>query len=209
MIGMITLENRWVLSLCSGLGGQCEAFVQHPLYTVIRIENNPLLADTPHTRLLDVHGWLDWLPDLISKLGRPYLIIAAPPCREFSRAYSAPAPSAERLGIRFEPDMRVLEACIDIIDFCRPKFHVIENVIGAIKHFNVYLGKPKQFVGPCVLWGAFPELHLPKDFVYSKAAQDVWSSDPLRANKRAKWPIEISEALLHAVHWQLNLTDFL
>ena len=78
----------WVLSLCSGLGGQCEAFVQHPLWEVVRIENNPILADVPHTRLLDVNHWLDWLPGLVLEMGcNPSLIIAAPDCTEFSRGY--------------------------------------------------------------------------------------------------------------------------
>ena len=199
---------RWILSLCSGLGGQCEAFVQHPLYDVIRIENNPILADTPHTRLLDIHGWLDWLPDLIAEYGHPYLVIAAPPCRDFARAFSAPGPSAERQNLVFRPDMRILETCIDIIDYCQPTWHIIENVMGAKNHFNVYLGNPKQIVGPFVFWGVFPELILPRGWKHSKYENDSWSSDPLRSNKRAKWPIEISEALLSAGHWQSQLTDF-
>jgi hypothetical protein len=205
---MITLENRWVLSLCSGLGGQCEAFVQHPLYTVVRIENNPILADTPHTRLLDIHGWLDWLPDLISQFGRPYLVIAAPPCRDFSRAFSAPGPTAQREGLVFRPDMRLLESCLDIIEFCNPKFWILENVMGAKNHFSVYVGQPKQIVGPFVFWGAFPPLIMSKDWTHSKYDGDSWSTDPLRANKRAKWPLEVSDALLSAVHWQSQLLDF-
>ena len=200
--------NRWVLDICSGLGGASEAFVKDPHYEVIRIENNPILADVAHTRLLDVLGWLDWLPDLISVHGRPYLVIAAPPCREFSRAFHAPGPCAERAGIRFEPDMRILEACLDIIEYCQPRYHIIENVAGAINHFNVYLGKYRQHVGPFFLWGSFPQLLLPEDFYHSKADEDVWSTDPLRSNKKAKWPLEVSEALLQGVHWQQTLEDW-
>ena len=199
---------RWVLDICSGLGGASEAFANDPHYEVIRIENNPILADVPHTRLLDINGWLDWLPDMISEYGRPYLVIAAPPCREFSRAFNAPGPSAERLGLRFEPDMRLLEACIDIIEFCQPRYHIIENVAGAINHFNVYLGNYRQHVGPFFLWGSFPHLVLPDDFHHSKYDNDTWSTDPLRSNKKAKWPLEVSEALLQGVHWQQTLEDW-
>ena len=102
--------NPWVLDLCSGLGGASEAFVKDPYWDVVRIENNPELAHVPHTESLDVLEWMDWLPCLFDSMGKPDLVIAAPPCREFSRAFSAPAPCAERLGIRFEPDMRILEA---------------------------------------------------------------------------------------------------
>ena len=48
---MIGVVDMWVLDLCSGLGGASEAFVNHPHWEVIRIENNELLADVPHTRL--------------------------------------------------------------------------------------------------------------------------------------------------------------
>ena len=201
--------NPWVLDLCSGLGGASEAFANHPHWEVVRIENNELLADVPHTESLDVLRWLDWLPKMIQQLGRPDLIIAAPPCREFSRAFSAPAPSAERLGIRFEPDMSILEACIDIIEFCRPTYHVIENVQGAIGHFRVYLGGWRQRLGPFYLWGSFPQINLDGDLNHSKYDHDSWSTDPLRANKRACWPIMMSNGLLDAVMQQSTLADWI
>ena len=78
----------WVLDLCSGLGGASEAFANSPHWRVIRIENNEKLASVPHTRILDVTQWLDWLPALIDEMGPPTWIIAAPPCLQFSRGYS-------------------------------------------------------------------------------------------------------------------------
>ena len=69
------------LDLCSGFGGASEAFANTPHWEVIRIENNPELSQVPHTRLLDVEHWLDWLPGLISEMGsRPAVIWASPPC---------------------------------------------------------------------------------------------------------------------------------
>lgn len=197
----------WVLSLCSGLGGQCEAFVQHPLWSVVRIENNEKLAHVPHTRLLDVNHWLDWLPGLILEMGcNPSLIIAAPTCTDFSRAYGAPREVARRANIPFEPDMELFESCIDIIEYISPDFWVLENVIGAIPDFAPYIGKPTQIIGPFVLWGAFPYLDLNShEFRNHKVKNDVWSGDPLRANKKAKWPIEISQELLEGCMTQSTL----
>ena len=48
------VEIMKVLDLYSGLGGFSEAFVQDQNYQVIRIENNPLLKDVPHTLLGDI-----------------------------------------------------------------------------------------------------------------------------------------------------------
>ncbi len=80
-----------ILVLCSGLGGASEAFT-HEEWTVIRIENNPELEYVPDTRILDVREWPNWIEDI----PRCDVIWASPPCREFSRAYDAPAPRAEQ-----------------------------------------------------------------------------------------------------------------
>jgi len=47
------IEKLKVLDLFSGLGGFSEAFVQNK-DQVLRIENNPLLSDVPHTTLMNV-----------------------------------------------------------------------------------------------------------------------------------------------------------
>ena len=202
---------KWALSLFSGLGGQCEAFVSNPHWTVIRIENNPILSDVEHTRLLDVQEWMDWLPALIEEMGcPPTLVIAAPPCTEFSGAYGAPREVARRAGIPFDPDMTLLEAAIDIIEFCSPPFWIVENVIRAIPDFEPYLGRPEQILTPFVFWGSFPHLDFSAyHFRNHKTQNDVHSSNPLRANLKAMWPIEISTSLMNGVETQSKLTDWL
>ena len=52
-----------VLDLCSGLGGFSEAFVAAG-HEVLRIEHNPLLADVPHTKIMDIFEFRDWLEDI-------------------------------------------------------------------------------------------------------------------------------------------------
>lgn len=201
---------KWVLDLCSGLGGASEAFVHSPHWRVIRIENNEKLAHVPATRILDVKKWREWLIPLVDELGAPHLIIGAPPCREFSTAYSAPKEIARRAGWDYNPDMSILESVLEAIDFCsRQGTHwwILENVIGAIPDFAPYVYEPRQIIGPFVLWGVFPHLPLnSRNFKGHKARQDVWSRDPLRANKKAKWPIELSQELLDAVNYQQTLT---
>jgi len=201
---------KWILDLCSGLGGASEAFCHSPLWRVIRIENNEKLAHVPHTRILDVTRWNEWLPDIIEEYGPPHLILAAPPCRDFSTAYGAPRMIAKREGWAFEPDMSIFNACIDVIEHCHnlgTHWWVLENVIGAIPYFSPIIGDPRQIIGPFILWGVFPRLPLNHaEFKGHKAAADVWSSDPLRANKKAKWPIEVSQELLDAINYQQTLS---
>lgn len=197
---------KWVLDLCSGLGGASEAFIESEIFRVVRIENNPLLKDVPHTRMLDVLEWVDWLPELIQEMGgRPVLIWASPPCLEFSFGYSAPGPKAKREGRTFEPDMSIVEAVWDIIEFAKPDWYVVENVKGAVGHFLPYFGRYKQIIGPFFLWGKFPHIDDTNIKIVAGKTQDWNIGDPLRSNKRAIVDIQVSRGLLEAVCMQTTL----
>ena len=201
-----------VIDLFSGLGGASEAFVKDGNYEVIRIENNPLLQGVPFTRDLDILKWREWLDDLLIELHeselKVVLVWASPPCLDFSQAYDAPLPRARREGREFEPDLTLMEAAYDIICRIRPKYWVLENVVGSITHFTPELGPYTQKVGPFVLWGRFPHIATPPYWKHSKFENDTWSSDPLRPNRRAYVPIEISDGLLQAMSMQKSLFDW-
>jgi site-specific DNA-cytosine methylase len=201
-----------MLDLYSGLGGASEAMLLDD-WVVIRIENNPLLSGVENTRMLDMLEWRDWLDDLLieihEKYGHPVTLIwASPPCTEFSQAYQAPAPTARREGREFEPDLSLMWAAYDIIMRVRPKYWVIENVAGAIPKFNDELGPYQQKIKSFVLWGRFPYIAVPVGWTHSKMEGDTWSSDPIRANRRAYVPMEISDGLLQAVCMQSQISDW-
>jgi len=192
---------RLMIDLFSGLGGASEAFTQGSSpWSVLRYENNPLLADTPYTILCDItkHEF-----DIRHHVD---LIWASPPCLEFSRGFAAPAPTAEREGRDFQPSLELVERAIEIIDQLKPTWWCIENVVGAIPHFEPLLGKPRQIVKPFVLWGNFPLMDNVRDINHTKASVDVWSSNPLRANIKGKIPIELSQALRSACENQSQLS---
>jgi hypothetical protein len=195
--------RRVILDLCSGLGGASEAFIQHPNWTVIRIENNPLLEDVPFTHQLDVLNWVDW----IDSFPRIDVIWASPPCLGFSNGYSSPRAIAQREGMPYEPDMSLIQACLDIIDYCKPSTWVLENVAGSIKFITPLIGKFQQHISSFFLWGNFPRMVV--NLQHKKSDIDVWSSDPLRANKRAKIPRQLSQAFLQAIQEQKQLRDYL
>jgi hypothetical protein len=104
--------------------------------------------------------------------------------------------------------MDLVKTAIDSLTAIGPTFWVLENVVGSIRYIEPLLGKPRQIIGPFVLWGNFPLLSVPVDFKHSKADGDTWSDDPLRPNKRAKIPIEISQALLDAMDNQTTLNNW-
>ena len=189
---------KTMIDLFSGLGGASEGFMV-PGWSVCRYENNPLLSEVPFTTICDLTTF-----KLI--LGHaPTLVWASPPCLEFSRGFNGPAPTALREGREFTPSLDLVKRAISIIEELEPKYWVIENVVGAIKHFEPLLGPPRQIIGSFVLWGNFPYVDVAPDFNHTKAQVDVWNSDPLRANKKGKIPREISEALRIVIDTQKTL----
>ena len=86
--------KRHFLDLFSGLGGASEAFV-HDLdnWTVLRIDNNPLLGGVPYTVIDDItqipvkHYDSAWKIDCIW---------ASPPCTDFSGGFNSPKSKAAR-----------------------------------------------------------------------------------------------------------------
>lgn len=199
-----------VLDLFSGLGGWSKSFLNLG-HEVMRIENNPLLSEVENTQIMCVKDFRDELRlalDSGHQPIRPDIILASPPCTEFSNAYSSPKSIHVREnGLEsYEPDMSLLEATIDIIKMLNPRYWVIENVVGSIRYFEEYLGKPKQIIGPFVLWGVFPHIHLFEQLP-SKAEKDKRHS-PLRSNYKAEIPLPLSMALLTAILEQTSLFDF-
>lgn len=197
---MYKRKDLTILDLCSGLGGWTEAFVQHG-WNVIRIENNPVLQYVPFTLELDVLKWEQWIDDI----PHPDIIVASPPCLEFSDALQAPRTRARREGVPFEPDMSVVQACLDIIDYFKPSWWILENVRGAQPDFLPLLGARRQKLGSFYLWGNFPLIITNPGFSHAKDDNDPGSSNPLRANIRAMIPFEISFALVKTLQGHTDL----
>ena len=201
---------RHMVDLFSGLGGASEAMVQDKLWNVLRIENNPLLSNVPFTVIDDVKNIRDnvksnWLAPKID------LLWASPPCTQFSGGFNSPKSKAARSpgGLAsYSPDLSLLQATLDIINTVKPKFWVIENVVGSIRYFQEFLGEPKQIIGPYVLWGNIPHLAVDESRLTRK--QDKNSAPhPLRSNRRALVDFEVSRALKEAIENQKSILDFM
>jgi site-specific DNA-cytosine methylase len=189
----------------SGLGGWSEAFIRDSEYSVYRFDNNPLLADVPNTIITD--DMFQNVADFSAE--NPIdILLGSPPCTEFSHGFESPI-SRRRRGVpgyeNFIPSTDLVEDFIALRDFVEPRFWAMENVIGSIKWLKPILGEPTQIIGSQVLWGNFPFIHMPAGWKENKAGKDTWSTDPLRANKRAIIPYEISMRLKIAIETQPTL----
>ena len=201
-----------VLDLCSGLGGFTSGFVDCESWEILRIENNPLLAAVDHTEIICIFEFRDTLRDMINRGYQPDyvdLVVASPPCREFSNGYHAPKSIATREGLleEYSPDMTLLECIVEIIDMLKPRFWIIENVAGSRKYFEPIVGEMRQKYGAFCFYGKYPAF-TPVGKIKKKSDGDKWSSHPLRTNYRALIPKNISTALRKAVESQTTLFHY-
>jgi len=130
-------SDKIILSLCSGSGSWEKPYVEAG-YDVrsITLPDNDVRLYTPPANV--------------------YGILAAPPCTEFSTAKDWAIPRDIAGGLE------IVNACLNIIESCKPKFWALENPAGLLKN---YIGKPTYAFQPwwygdawtkkTMLWGEF------------------------------------------------------
>ena len=163
---------RLCLDLFCGTAGATAAFRGRSDWEVIGVDNDPrraadVLADV---RRLPITGTVEF-------------IWASPPCQEFSTL--PPGRSARR------PSLDAVFAAFEAVRDLRPRFWIIENVVGAIP----FLGIPAQKIGPFCLWGYFPLIMAPLSVVDHRKM----TPDRKTAVARAAIPFDLSEAVYQAV----------
>ena len=192
---------KLMIDLFSGLGGASQAFMDSPEWAVLRYDNNPDFSNIAATTICDLKEY-----QIICRHDID-LIWASPPCLTFSTAYNAPKSIAQRAGVDYSPDLSLVKRAVEIIDELEPRYFVIENVAGASKDLEPLLGKPRQIIGPFLMWGTFPLVDEPRFWEHKKKDHDK-RHEELRSNLRAKIPIEISQALKDCIESQTNIMDY-
>jgi len=191
-----------VLDLFSGLGGASESFLRNG-WQVKRIENNPELGLVPKTEIMCIYDFAIWVEERIAE-GFTFdditLVWASPPCTHFSDGFHSPKSTSRRAGENYNPTnaIEMVKETKRIIDLLQPKYWIIENVKGSIEFLTPILGEPTLIIDSIVLWGRFPKWSMPPGYKHKKD-DSAWSTDPLRANKRALIPYEISDACRQAI----------
>ena len=81
------------------------------------------------------------------------IIVASPPCTDFSKASFPPSWKSVQ---RYPPDipkaLQLFNRVYEIVEMVKPKYYIIENVRGAEK----YVGKARMHIGSRYFWGNFP-----------------------------------------------------
>ena len=129
------------------------------------------------------------------------IIVASPPCTDFSRASF---PATWKSVRKFPPDipgaLKLFNRVFEIVELVKPRYFIIENVRGAQK----YVGKARMHIGSRYFWGNFPLFSVGHaDDIYGK-----WKMPPSedRGALRAVIPLSISRALAGSVASQAGLS---
>ena len=89
------------------------------------------------------------------------VVLASPPCTEFSTLTNISVARGQRPPKDPQKGLELVKHAKRIIEEIQPKFWIIENVHGALKHFYPILGTPTCRYGPWQLWGRFPASLIP------------------------------------------------
>ena len=160
------------IDLCCGIGGWQAPFEE---------------ASNWHTIGMDIREGLS--PDIVGDVRQPpltacepTLVTASPPCTQFSR-FDMPWYSD------VDPDLALVEACLDTIEYLAPEWWVLENVRGLHRVWQ----PATNWSGPWYLWGDYPPLDLPTGL----PTKDTHSGE--MADRRAKVPFALADSLRYAV----------
>lgn len=162
-----------VLDLFCGLGGFSKAFRErgHFVVGVDIVQPADVIADIRRLPIA-LDGW--------------DVVLAAPPCDEFSRE-SMPW---SRTGV--VPSLYLVKAAIAVASSAKPRIFAMENVIGAKR----WIGNYRQKIGSRCLWGWFPPLIV--DYRCDYYGKESIGERSDRKRLRALVPYGISAALCSA-----------
>jgi site-specific DNA-cytosine methylase len=137
--------------------------------------------DIEYVDIIDGIDIREYHPD-----GRYDFIWASPPCESYSFANP---------GNRHKYDRTLWSEALRVIDEAKPKYWVIENVLGACEAW----GRPKEHFCAWYFWGWYPKVKWPKKRL-KKHGWDLpgWTTQKTKL-ARAAIPYEISEAFYNAL----------
>jgi hypothetical protein len=90
-----------------------------------------------------------------------------------------------------DPDMTLVEACLDAVDELEPDYWVLENSRG----LHQFWRPAATHYGPFYLWGEFPAFDIATDW---PSKESVSGRNP---EQRAEIPYSLADGLRRAVEW--------
>jgi site-specific DNA-cytosine methylase len=190
------------IDLCCGYGGWTQGF-QDAGYEVVGYDIKKYPGYMGELIIQDINT-LD-----ASKLKGIDVIVASPPCIEFSIVSMLSYKAGTRAAPNPEQGLILVKRCKQIIDEVKPKFWAIENVRGAVKHFKPLLGNPKMKNPPWFIWGNFPSFLMEVSNHFRKEQRFVSSKGKKQFRMRkgdsrtCKIPYPISRGIAEACKVEL------
>lgn len=163
------------VDLCAGNGGWQSATADDSHWRTVGLD----LFRMPG---VDVRGDVRQLPIDC----RPDLLTMSPPCTQFARWM---LPWCEEP----DPDLSLVEACLQAVEDLEPRYWVLENSRG----LHMYWHEARKRVGPYYLWGEFPPFDV--DTSRFPGKMQTSGTDPAR---RAEIPPALSKAVKRSVEIQ-------
>ena len=169
----MTGTERLHVDLGTGLGGWTEPFQDADGWRSVGIDIRDDLE-------ADVVGDIRQLPLDCS----PTLLTMSPPCTAFARWM---LPWCDEPN----PDLSLVDACLNVVDELDPDCWVLENSRG----LHQYWQEARTHVGPYYLWGDFPAF----DVALTDGGKMSVSGE--RPEERAKIPYELADSIRRSVEW--------
>jgi len=177
-----------VLDLFCGMGGWAKAFVDKG-YDVTGIDIEDYSSIYPGKFIMA--DLLNFIPE-----GQFDLIVASPPCTDFSKASM---PKTWAAPSKYPPDIdrgkKLFMRAKELIDILKPEYWVIENVGGAQK----FVGKADFHIGSRYFWA-----NVDFRIFWTQGSTDIYGKWKMAPSKdrpamRSMIPYSISKALEEAV----------
>lgn len=181
-----------ILSVCTEFGSEVQAFTDrgHNVITLGIGGDVDINQDVRNVHFYHSKGYYDF-------------VTCHPPCTEFSKANWRLGECKKR-----KPDLSIVEACFRIINELKPRFSIVENPQGCLRHF---IGKPQYCIKygdfshycqkPTDLWGVLPFFQAMNinTVVKGKHSVTAYTNGTRRADQRALLPYGLSLALCLAM----------
>jgi hypothetical protein len=140
-------RTRVIVSLCDYSGAWCSPYAEAG-YTVVQfdLKHGDDVTDqgnTLHAILEVLHGASVGTTEPARVVG----VLAAPPCTDFASS-GARWWSAKDADGTTTQSVRIVEACLDIIEACSPDWWALENPVGRLPKLVSGIGDPWYF-NPC------------------------------------------------------------
>jgi len=161
-----------VIDLFCGGGGFSEGFKQAGFDIVLGVDNDFLASETFRLN----HDCMITCQDILEPFQAMWnidVVIGSPPCPHFSNA---------NRGFNELPDMRYVERFSQLVEVIKPKYWVMENVVGILEYFPSFKQRSQ------ILQANWFGLHHKRERVFignfPKVAQcmppsDVWYPTPM------------------------------